>query len=639
LNLLNRRICCAARRWRCRRVSTTICRCERSETYVWIKSFKIENYKSFDNSGLRDLGRGINVVIGQNHSGKTALLGALARRFRAIPHKSSRLRRTEAPNPISVLDLDFVVAGSEVRDIALAQQMNLQMPVPSDKGHLGPKGVLQWVLSLPEMVLSVQGTAHENGKSSWSQPHYPSNNLFPINALNQNFIHFNVNQTRTDFHIAHMSPGANDYFSFHFVGPLADHTYYFDAQRIPQNDFAFGSAERLSSDAANLAQVLNVLQANRSEFAEYVSQVRRIVPLIKWISVVPSKERGQNVEIRIWNVDESTGRDDLTVPLAECGTGIGQVLSILYVVLKSEGNIIVIDEPNSFLHPRAAKALVSMLRNDSKNQYIVSTHSPEILVASDPDRLFMLKFVEEATQVQQIARGDIGNAKEVLDEIGSRLSDVFGADRVLWVEGPTETECYPLLLKAEGRELEFGTAIAPLRNTGDLESRHGEAIADIYRNLSSAYALLPSPIGVSLDGDKRDMPNLKTLERAFGKIITFLPRRCYENYLLHPAAIAHLLNATGSVETSETSVRDWFRNRGSEPKYKVSKHEPLSAAWSQEVDAPALLDDLFQELSAGREIYRKTLHSPQLTKWLLENDRGSLEELIKYVVALIPRSQ
>src|SRR5262249_21336582 len=163
--------------------------------------------------------------------------------------------------------------------------------------------------------------------------------------------------------------------------------------------------------------------------AEYVRQVRRVIPLIKWVSIVPSKERGQNVEIRIWNVDESSGRDDLTVPLAECGTGIGQVLSILFVVLKSEGNIIVIDEPNSFLHPRAAKALVSILKGDSKNQYIISTHSPEIIVASNPDRFFMLEFLDETTKVHEVIRGDLEKARQVLEEIGSRLSDVFGADK------------------------------------------------------------------------------------------------------------------------------------------------------------------------------------------------------------------
>ena len=33
-----------------------------------------------------------------------------------------------------------------------------------------------------------------------------------------------------------------------------------------------------------------------------------------------------------------------------------------------------------------------------------------------------------------------------LAEIGKRLSDVFGAENILWVEGQTEEQCYPLII-------------------------------------------------------------------------------------------------------------------------------------------------------------------------------------------------
>ena len=197
----------------------------------------------------------------------------------------------------------------------------------------------------------------------------------------------------------------------------------------------------------------------------------------------------------------------------------------------SRGNVIVIDEPNSFLHPRAAKALIGILKEDRSNQYVISTHSPEIIVSSDPDRFFSLKFSDEMTSVTDVARSDLVSIKQVLGEVGAQLSDVFGADSVLWVEGPTEVQCFPLLLRAAGRALDSGLTIAPLRSTGDLESRHGAVVADIYRNLSSAHTILPTAVGVSLDGDKRGIKEKENLERAFGSILHFLKRRCYENYL------------------------------------------------------------------------------------------------------------
>jgi len=61
-------------------------------------------------------------------------------------------------------------------------------------------------------------------------------------------------------------------------------------------------------------------------------------------------------EIYLWNVRPDTGRDDLKIKLIDSGTVVGQVLARLYVVLESSSpKTIIIDEPNSFLHPAASK--------------------------------------------------------------------------------------------------------------------------------------------------------------------------------------------------------------------------------------------------------------------------------------------
>jgi hypothetical protein len=42
--------------------------------------------------------------------------------------------------------------------------------------------------------------------------------------------------------------------------------------------------------------------------------------------------RGEQVQISIWPLDPNSERDDLVIPLSEYGTGIGQVLALLYVL-------------------------------------------------------------------------------------------------------------------------------------------------------------------------------------------------------------------------------------------------------------------------------------------------------------------
>src|SRR5690349_6197032 len=342
-------------------------------------------------------------------------------------------------------------------------------------------------LGLPEVTFSAAYQGHQNQGMGWVRSRFPSNNIITDTGTYTNFS-FTPNEERTSFQIVAVGGAdpAQDDIGLQMASALRQRVYFFNALRSPAAQSPAGSESQLLPDAQNLPEVLNTFQPNRTAYKSYVDHVRRVLPLVKWIDVVPT---GNSSQIRVWNVDENTTRDDLPNPLSECGTGVGQVLAILYVVIRSAGDVICIDEPNSFLHPGAAKALMAILSEHQEHQYIIATHSPEIIVSSRPERLFMLGFAGEKTSMKQLDQSDIESARQMLDEIGSRFSDVFGADAVIWVEGPTEVECFPLLVAATGRHMPPGTMIAPLRSTGDLKGRHAKAFADIYRNLSSAGSI------------------------------------------------------------------------------------------------------------------------------------------------------
>ena len=545
--------------------------------------------------------------------------------------------------PGSILNLEFVLSGQEIKDTLLNSGSSVEIPIPQDWAALKgdrQKTILDKIFNQPEVACSIQQIVTRDQ----SGPHlhhvdYPS--IAHATPGAGYFIRVSRTVDNADFDIHALGAGQNDSIAKALIEARTPQIYFFNAQRYPRPTHPYGNNKRLIPNADNLVEVLGTLQPSATAFKNYVHQVRQILPLIKWISVEAAG--GNETEIRIWQVEEATGRNDLTIPLSQCGTGVGQVLAILYVVTQSSGNVIVIDEPTSFLHPHAAKALMKVLREDRNNQYIVSTHSPEVIVAIDPARLFALNFEQEATTIKNIDRRDLDSARNVLDALGSRLSDVFGADQIAWVEGPTEVECFPLLLKAANVNVGANLAFAALRATGDLEGRHAEAIADIYRNLSASHAILPRTLTLSLDGDKRaQLENSKILKSAFGDVLHFLPRRCYENYLLDASALSSLLNELPFfVEhpTNDQFVRSWIEANGGRRDFCCSAKPVFSDLWMAQVDGATLLEELFQHLSEGTEIYRKTLHSPRLTKWLLEHKRTFLEQLIAYVVGLIPPEQ
>lgn len=138
--------------------------------------------------------------------------------------------------------------------------------------------------------------------------------------------------------------------------------YRFHAERLNVGSCSYGKNSELKADASNLAEVLHLLpNKDPQKFNRFNNYILTIFPQIAAISV-PAKD-DSTVEIRVWSIEAAkNSREDLTFPLSACGTGISQVLAILYVVLTSQyPRTIIIDEPQSFLHPGAAKKLVEIL--------------------------------------------------------------------------------------------------------------------------------------------------------------------------------------------------------------------------------------------------------------------------------------
>src|SRR6185369_12386335 len=114
------------------------------------------------------------------------------------------------------------------------------------------------------------------------------------------------------------------------------------------------------------------------------------------------------------------------------------------VISSDEPRTILIDEPQSFLHPGAIRKLFEIFKRErnQKHQYIVTTHSPTVVTACNPCNVIMLHRDDNETKVKTIDANETTDLKLFLSEIGARLSDVFGADKILWVEGRTEEICF-----------------------------------------------------------------------------------------------------------------------------------------------------------------------------------------------------
>lgn len=353
----------------------------------------------------------------------------------------------------------------------------------------------------------------------------------------------------------------------------------------------------------------------------------------------PKSDQPTTAIIEVINRDfeNEIWRPGVSIPLADSGTGISQVLAILYVVVTARTpRILVIDEPNTFLHPGAVRKLFSILK-ELDHQYIITTHSSDIIRTIKPEVIHLVKWTGRESVIETLDGEDINDIRRILQELGVRLSDVFGADSVLWVEGPTEEICFPILLEHSGHPLSAATAVVAMVNTGDLESRRTRrSLAwEVYERISVGSALIPPALAFSFDQEGRTTIEVDDMVRRSSGRAHFLPRLTYENYLLDAEAISAVLQSS-NVTKPPVEVQAWIQAHGATRKYFSAEVVPLEdAKWAVTIHAPKLLQDLFWELSANTLEYDKVRHSVALTKWILEHKADQLRELVEYVVSLL----
>ena len=600
-----------------------------------IKTFQIVNYKSFADSGELRFKSGFNVIVGRNNVGKTALAEALGLSFANKPHLSTKtvLRPGAAPsNALSQAEFSVWLGAEELAELLATEMPVFNAPTSSDRPNDGEAPV-QAMLSDGVTVRAVYGSG--DVLSSQLSVYDSSPNL--SGAYLEMVISPSGEMSRRE--VVYAWPPPNPELTMGLARMILARLYAFKAVRFGIDENPIGVNRELAPDASNLVQVLDLLSSNTSRWQRYFREVRTVLPEIEAVTFVPSGQGGGHVRAQLWNIDPDTEREDLAVPLSESGTGVGQVLALLYVIFTSEyPRIIIIDEPQSFLHPGAVRKLFEILKRYPQHQYVITTHSPNAVTAADPQAIFLVRKEGEESVVEQLDVSESRDQTRFLREVGASLSDVFGADNVLWVEGATEEECYPLILsKVAGRQL-LGTKIVGVLSTGDLERRRSRDVYRIYRRLTEAGGLVPPAVGFIFDREGREEIQREDLKRESDGLVAFTPRRMYENYLLNPRAIAHVASETENFredgEVSPERVEGWIEEHRWDDKYfdaPVEESVHTDRLWLTEVDGAKLLKDLFADLSGTRVAYDKVIHGVALTRWLCDNTPKDLNELVSLI--------
>ena len=93
---------------------------------MYLSKIRLINYKSFRNSGDIEFKSGINIIVGQNNSGKTALLEGLSGKFSNKPHRNEESSNFQGA---SFAEITLSIESDELREL-LSKPENRTIIIP-----------------------------------------------------------------------------------------------------------------------------------------------------------------------------------------------------------------------------------------------------------------------------------------------------------------------------------------------------------------------------------------------------------------------------------------------------------------------------------------------------------------------------
>lgn len=328
-------------------------------------------------------------------------------------------------------------------------------------------------------------------------------------------------------------------------------------------------------------------------------------------------------------------------PIGTLSTGMKSLymLSLLETYTEDEKlipSIVIVEDPEIFLHPQLQKTSSEILyRLSKKNQVIFSTHSPGMLfnftrrqirqVVLDKDGYSMVK---ERTDIDAI-----------LDDLGYGANDLLGVSFVFIVEGKQDKSRLPLLLEKYYSEIQnkdgslsrisiiTTNSCTNIKTYANLKYMNQVYLRDQFLMIRDGDGKNPEELVNQLCKyyDERSLEDADKLPRVTRRNVLILKYYSFENYFLNPKIMAKL----GVVESEEEFYRILF-DKWKEYLHRIKSGKAFLEAMGKDMES-------VEELKAHMEEFKIHMRGHNLYDIFYGPFKKQEGELLKKYIELAPR--
>lgn len=400
---------------------------------------RITNFKSIRDMEIRDIQDAL-ILVGKNNTGKTVVMDAV--RLAAQP--DAQIDTAWFNEPGRHIKMEFVLGVSE-DDLTMFYELGLVSRYKNKKAW-----EREFFGRLPSferaaMTLKFTWLASYDGKVRFDDGFKNNNRYIPM-------IFPKVYMLDSQRNISELERDILMYQEEKVLGAVRENRCMFDKAKTCTQCFncigVIGKKNPLELNVLETTRLLEyqMIHLNMHDFTEKVN--RHFV-----------RNGGYSEKIRYqmdFDIDEVLKIESmayhrerrLDMPVEKLSKGMRSIymLSLLEAYIDEQQKlpcVIMMEEPEIFLHPKLQKTAGEILyRLSQKNQVIFSTHSPNVIFNFTSGQIRQIVLDEDYYSVVR-PHTDID---EILDDLGYSASDLMNVDFVFIVEGRQDKSRLPLLL-------------------------------------------------------------------------------------------------------------------------------------------------------------------------------------------------